>query len=541
MDAVAHLERIRQAMSDPAFYPHPVSCIDVRETHISLVFLTGDWVYKLKKPRNLGFLDFRTRKDRKLFCQQEVCLNQRLSRGVYHDVVAIRRDESGRLSMTGRGSVLEYAVRMRQLPDQASLAALLEGSAVTEEHITDLGRALALFHAEAERGPDIDVFGHPDVIRANMEENFEQIQSLVPGRLDQDDWNFLREVWRACWKNHQDLFRRRVEAGRIRDGHGDLRAEHIYFDPGVQIIDCIEFNQRFRYGDVALDLAFLLMDLDRRGHADVGRRLLAAYARHSNDPEMYALLDFYAAYRAVVRLKVAGLSLDQTDATGQVGLIQDMRTHLRLACLYAFCFGRPVLWIFCGMPASGKSTLAESVTRALNMPLLQSDALRQPDANPGSGAAAPFNTGQYRPVLRDRVYARLLNLAHEHLKSGRGVTLDATFSASRWRQAAVDLACETGAGLIFVECVCAEETIKDRLMARESSPGMSDARLMHFEDLREAYTPFADHLRPALVRIDTNQPLSASLFETLDKAHAVIRRQAQELLAGLENGSGKPR
>ncbi len=539
MHAVAPLERIRQAMSDPGFYPHPVSGIDVRETHISLVFLTGDWVYKLKKPRNLGFLDFRTLKDRKRFCHEEVRLNQRLSRGVYHDVVAIRGNESGHLSMTGRGTVLEYAVRMRQLPDQSSLATLLEASAVTDKHITDLGRALALFHAQAERGPDIDVFGHPGVIRTNMEENFEQIEPLVPGRLDLDDWDFLREVWRACWKNHQDLFRRRVEAGRIRDGHGDLRAEHVYFDAGVQIIDCIEFNQRFRYGDVALDLAFLLMDLDRRGHGDVRRRLLAAYARHSNDPEMYALLDFYAAYRAVVRLKVAGLSLDQTDATGQAGLIRDMRAHLRLACLYAFCFGRPALWIFCGLPASGKSTLAESVTSALNMPLLQSDALRRPDATPVSGAAVPFNTGQYRPVLRDRVYAKMLNLAHEHLKSGHGVALDATFSASRWRQAAVDLACETEAGLVFVECVCAAETIKDRLAARESSPSMSNARLMHFEDLRKAHTPFADHLRPALVRIDTDQPLHASLFETLDQAHAIIRRQAEELLAGLENGSDK--
>lgn len=537
MTTPSRLDAILQAMTDPAFYPHDVSGIEIRQTHISAVLLTGQWVYKLKKPKNLGFLDFRKLSDRGRFCRREVELNGRLSTGVYAGVVGIHEDDRGRLSFGPGGRVVEYAVRMRQLPDETNLARLLESAEFTDDRLAALGGVLAAFHAGAQRSPDIDGFGDPELIRFNMEENFEQIGPYVSGLMDEDKWEFIRQVSRAFWQDHQDLFRHRVQSGRIRDGHGDLRADHVYLHAGIQIIDCIEFNDRFRYGDTALDLAFLKMDLDRLGFAEAARRLVASYARAATDPEIYALLDFYAAYRALVRLKVSCMSMDHADEDRRALLLSDIRAYLGLAFRYALSFGRPTLWVFCGLPASGKSTLAERTAAALFLPLFSSDAVRKEDPDAPADAVAPFNTGLYRPLLRGRVYARLLNLAQERLKRGASVALDATFSEARWRLAAAELAADLRVGLIFVHCTCAVETIRLRLAAREDTCGASDARLFHLDDMLGSYEAFEPAPQDAYLPVDTDHDPDACLLETLSGAYALRCEQVD----GLESDLLAPR
>ncbi len=518
-------EDICRAMSDPAFYPHPVCHVERRETHISVVFLAGEWVYKLKKHKDLGFLDFRDPARRLHYCRQEVNLNQRLSFGVYQDVVGIHEGESGLCFGPVEGA-LEYAVKMARLPDEASLEALLRRGGITQEDIARLGRALAGFHARAQRGPDIDAYGDIGHIRFNMEENFTQIQPFAQDLLDSQKWEFFRQVCRSFADNHVDLFAHRVLEGRISDGHGDLRAEHVYFHNGVQVIDCIEFNERFRYGDCALDLAFLIMDLDRLGHADAGRLLLQAYATAAGDAEAYALMDFYAAYRAAVRLKVSCFSLEY--ATDRSAVKRDIRGYLDQACRYAVSFGRPVLWVFCGLPASGKSTLARRVARALFMPLFASDAVRKREPDfPGAGVVA-FDSGAYRPVLRSRVYAGLFNLAQDEIKKGRSVVLDATFSKAEWRESAMRLAEDQKAGLIFVECVCSPGTIRARLALRECEAGESDARLIHFEDLVARFEPFDGESGGARITIDTDQAVEDCFYQILAQGHAFKHAQAGE-------------
>lgn len=530
MKPAGQFQNILKAMSDPAFYPHAVTRIEFRETHISAVFLTGQWVYKLKKAKNLGFLDFRELSDRRRFCRREVELNQRLSTGVYHGVVAIHVDGRGNLSFGPEGEIVEYAVKMAQLPESSNLAALLEQGDLDDGRLAALGDTLADFFARAERGPEIDAFGDPEIIRFNTEENFEQIQPFVAGRLDADMWAFIREVSRSFRTDREDLFRHRMRTGRIRDGHGDLRADHVYFHDGVQVIDCIEFNERFRYGDAALDLAFLMMDLERLGHGRTGRRLLDAYARTARDPEIYALLDFYAAYRALVRLKVACFSLKN----GREPLPADAGRCFSLAYRYALSFGRPALWVFSGLPASGKSTLAERAAAALFMPLFQSDSVRKQDADfPDDGVTA-FNAGAYRPVLRGRVYAKLLNLAQEELRKGRSVALDATFGESRWRQAAVELAADHNVGIVFVRCMCSTETIRSRLARREEERGTSDARLFHLDDMIRNYEPVGAEMDGVCIETDTDRDVEESFYDTLAAGHALKSAQA-EVLA---NGSG---
>lgn len=533
MTSPSRLDAILRAMSDPAFYPHDVSRIEIRQTHISAVLLTGQWVYKLKKPKSLGFLDFRKLAERRRFCRREAELNGRLSSGVYAGVVGIHEDDRGRLSFEPGGRVVEYAVKMRQLPEEANLAHLLESGCFTDDRLEALGRVLATFHAGALRSPDIDGFGDPELIRFNMEENFEQIGPYASGLLDIEKWEFIRQVSRAFWKDHHDLFRHRVRSGRIRDGHGDLRVDHVYFHDGIQIIDCIEFNDRFRYGDTALDLAFLSMDLDRLGFAEAARRLVAFYARAASDPEVYALLDFYAAYRALVRLKVACMSMAQADDRHRALLQSEVRTYLSLAFRYALSFGRPTLWVFCGLPASGKSTLAERTASALFMPVFSSDAVRKEDPGTPADSVAPFNTGLYRPLLRGRVYARLLNLAQEHLRNGSSVALDATFSESRWRQAAAELAADLRVGIVFVHCACAVETLRLRLARREGSCGASDARLHHLDDMLRSYEAFEPAPADAYLPVDTDKDPQSCLLETLSGAHSLRCRQLDRLESDL--------
>ena len=539
MNPHPRLEDILSAMSDPAFYPHAVSRLEIRHTHMSAVFLTGQWVYKLKKPRNLGFLDFRSLPDRGRYCRREVELNGRLSSGVYADVVSIRTDGQGNLSLGPGGRVVEYAVRMRQLPEEANLGRLLETGGFTDDLLEALGRTLAGFYVGALRSPDIDAFGDPELIRFNMEENFEQIAPFAAGLLDAEKWEFVRQVSRAFWKDHQGLFLHRVRSGRIRDGHGDLRTDHVYFHDGIQIIDCIEFNDRFRYGDAALDLSFLKMDLDRLGHPEISRRLLAAYARAAGDPEIYALADFYAAYRALVRLKVACMSANQAETGDLTALRRETGAYLDLAFQYALIFGRPVLWIFCGLPASGKSTLAEKAATALFMPLFSSDAVRKEDGEAAAPSVVPMDTGPYRPLLRGRVYARLLNLAMERLKNGSSVALDATFSETRWRLAAMQMADDLKAGIIFVHCVCSTDTLRHRLAARDASPGSSDARLFHLDDMQKRYEAFAPSPENAYLRIDTDRQVESSLHDLLSGAHALMNGQTERIRDRLRGSGGK--
>ena len=523
MDQGTQLSALREAMSDPAFYPHAVSRVEVRETHISLVFLTGNLVYKVKKPVDFGFLDFRSRSARKRFCRREVELNQRLSHGIYMDVVDISEDEAGRLNMADAGKTVDHAVRMVQLPDEANLAALLRRGPLAAERLKALGGVLADFYATAEHGEDIDAFGEPGLIRVNTEENFEQIGPFVPGRLDETGWEFIRQVSRSYLADHEELLLHRVRQGRIRDGHGDLRADHIYFHDGVQIIDCIEFNERFRYGDAALDLAFLLMDLDRLGHGETGKRLLSAYARTARDPEVYALVDFYAAYRALVRLKIACFSLNRS---GEEGL-REAGTYLRLAYRYALSFGRPVLWVFSGLPGSGKSTLARQVSQALFMPVFQSDLVRKQDPDFPDQGVAPMDAGAYRPVMRGRVYAKMLNLAQDQLRQGRSVALDATFSEEKWRGEAMELARSHNVGFIIVHCSCRTDTLKVRLSQRRDS--LSDARAFHLDEMRERFAPFEADTKDIRLDIDTEASEEQCLHDILEKAHALRAAQAQRL------------
>ncbi len=517
-DPMQRFKSVCEAMTDPEFYPHSVSGIKRRDTHISVVFLTGEWVYKLKKPLNLGFLDFREIDDRRKFCEQEVLLNRRLSRGIYQHTVKIVENKEKGFSMEGDGKVAEYAVKMKQLPDEARLANMLMDNNINRSDLERLGKKLAFFYQKSDRSPQIDQYGQRDMIIFNSEENFKQIAPYVGVLFDRERWKFICEVNRSFLYHHHALFERRLEKGKIRDGHGDLRTDHIYFVDGIQIIDCIEFNDRFRYGDIAVDLAFLHMDMEQLGYPKQSQMVLKSYVDCAHDPEIYALIDFYAAYRAIVRLKVACIRYDELKSREQKkAMTNELHGLLNQAYRYTLLFSRPTLWVFSGLPASGKSSLAQRLASTFSMAVYSSDSIRkEKDSRP---ELVPYGEGKYAEKRRRRVYTKLLAIAQEKLKKGRSVILDATYSRRVWREEVAQLASDMDSNLIFTECEGKLETLLSRLKEREKNPGLSDARIQHLPEIMNHFEPVTELDPRNHIKVKTDSSIDENFHRILSEAY----------------------
>ncbi len=518
MNASSVFETVCLAFADPAFYPHPVSGVERLDTHISAVFLTGRWVYKLKKSVNFGFLDFRTLEARKYFCEMEILLNRRLSQDIYDAAVPVYMDADGRISLEPKGNVVEYAVRMKQLSDERCMASMLLDDRVSADQLADLGKYLADFYARSERNPEIDAFGSIEKVGFNVEENFQQVAPYVEGLLNPHRWEHICKTSRTFLRGHRNLFQKRIRAGRICDGHGDLRTEHVYFQDGIQILDCIEFNDRFRYGDVAVDLAFLHMDMEYREYSEKSQELLYAYVDQAEDPQLYAVLDFYSAYRAVVRLKVSCFTLDGLNPEAAASLKKAISRYQDLAYEYALRFSRPTLWVFCGLPATGKSSLAQEIQSILDITWLQSDKIRRQELSQAPDITV-YGQGIYRPESRDLIYRRLLEEAGTCLKSGRSVIVDATFSRSRWRENALQIARESESDILFVECRCSEDEIVHRLRQREITQGLSDARLQHLPDMIREFEPMETIREQYRITIDAQGAVSQTVHQIVSQGY----------------------
>lgn len=306
---MAELSELIQALLDPRAYPEPPQQVTLMQTQMSLVFLADDHVYKVKKPVDLGYLDYTSLKKRRFYCQREVELNQRLCPDVYQGVVAITR-RGDIIEIGGEGRVIEYAVKMRRLPQEMMMDVLLADGKVTPEMVAGVAVKLAEFHAKAETGKTISVFGDLSTIIENTEENFSQTEKYLDRTITPERYRSIKSFTATFISDNSSLFTKRVEAGRIKDCHGDLHAAHVCFEDGIRIFDCIEFNDRFRYCDVASEVAFLAMDLDNYGQKTLSGHFVQAYVTQSRDRELLALLDFYKCYRAYVRGKVEGFKLD---------------------------------------------------------------------------------------------------------------------------------------------------------------------------------------------------------------------------------------
>ena len=319
----------------PGTYPHKPQKVELVQTQMSFIFLTGEYVYKIKKPVNLGYLDYTTLEKRHFFCQQELELNRRLCPDAYLAVVPIIEGKGG-LRIEGQGKAIEYAVKMKQLPRDRMMDVLLTRGEVTLEMVARVAEKLADFHQKAETNLQIAAFGRLDVIHQNCDENFAQTEKYVGLTIPEEGYQRIKDYTDDLIENNVRLFDKRVREGRIRDCHGDLHAAHVCFTDDICIYDCIEFNDRFRYCDVASEIAFLAMDLDRYEQAGLSRHLVNTYVGLSHDDEVRKLLNFYKCYRAYVRGKVESFKLDDAlmSQSEKAKALESAQSYFQLAESY---------------------------------------------------------------------------------------------------------------------------------------------------------------------------------------------------------------
>jgi uncharacterized protein len=445
----------REALLDWLERRAPTEPVETVETHISIVAFQGDQAYKLKKAVAFAFMDLSTPSLREADCKREVALNRRLAPDVYFGVAAVT-DRDGR--------VVDHVVVMRRMPADRRLATLARNGADVAACLDQLANDLAEFHSSAPSGPSIDAAATRDAVAELWEMGFSQTHQFEGVILDRDTARCVATLTRRYLAGRDRVFAQRIAAGRARDGQGDLLAEDIFcLEDGPRVLDCLEFDNRLRAGDVLADVAFLAMDLERLGRPDLAGGFLDRYRDDAHDAWPESLEHHYIAYRAHVRAKIACLR----DAQGAHTAAVDAAVLLNLAHDHLEA-GRVRLVLVAGPPATGKTTLAVALGNELRWPVLRSDVIRKELGGlaPLARADGPLDEGLYAPAWTDQTYAALLGRAEMLLSTGESVILDASWSTSRWRAAAEELAQVTSSDLVALRCHAPPAVTSARAAAR---------------------------------------------------------------------------
>jgi aminoglycoside phosphotransferase family enzyme/predicted kinase len=529
------LPRLIEALSDPTPYPHPVEGVEVRQTHISVVFLAGPFAYKVKKPVRPGFLDFGTLQKRRHFCEEEVRLNRRLAPHVYLGVVPVVAS-GGRVCFEGEGELIEWAVKMQRLPEAATFQERLRRGAVGVELAEALARRIAAFHRGAESNERIAACGRSGAVARLFRDVFGRASSQVGTTVTRAVLDRVRARVETVLTGLRCLMEARADRGMPRDCHGDLHLDHVYFFPerappaDLVIIDCIEFNEHFRFGDPVADMAFPVMDFAFSGRRDLARAFADAYFRAADDEEGRPLLPLYTAYRAAVRGTVEGLLLAEREVpeAERAAALARARAHWLLALTELEEPGRrPCLLLVAGLPGTGKSSLARDLAARADFGVVRSDVVRKelaglPDGRP---APRPLPQALYTAAWNEQTYAECLRRAERLLFEGRRVLVDATFREERQRQTFLEAAVRWGVPGALLLCQSEPATVRRRLEARRGD--VSDADWPVSVRVASAWEELGPVSRQALHVLSTE----GSPEQVLERALAVLRQ------AGLHDGS----
>ena len=528
MNELIAQEQLLPFLLNPRSYPHRPQRVVFVQTHSSFLFIAGAFVYKVKKAVNFGFLNFSTLAKRRYFCERELTLNQRLSPKMYLSVVPISMS-NGLFEFGESGRIIEYAVKMRRLSPRGFLDKLVERGAVTKKDLDRVIGRLKQFYLAQHLSEEIEAWGHINRLKISTDENFRQTATFIGQTLSRPAFETIQFYTRQFYRKHRKLFQSRVKEHWIRDCHGDLHLEHIHLTPGaLHIYDCIEFNDRLRYIDVANDVAFLAMDLDYEGRPDLARYFSAKIAKALNDSGMQRLLDFYKCYRAYVRGKVESLHsvTHAAPESERRSSAQRAGRYSRLALQYAVAGSEPLALVVMGRIASGKSTLARALGNELDWPVISSDRLRKELAGFPlfKRTSEALRTRLYLREMTEKVYKKLLDTAASHVREDRSVILEATFAQRRHREVLKRKFASRGIRFCLIEVQATDKIIKERLEAREAKADeVSDARLEDFETLTQLYQPPTEVDEKELVKVATSASLEVATIFALKE---FVRRSA---------------
>lgn len=525
MPAMTPFDILIQSLKNPACYGPEVREVVLLETHISYVFLAGEYAYKIKKPLDLGFLDFSSLEKRRFYCQEELRLNRRLAPDLYLDVIAISGSPEN-LAFDGDSPVIEYAVKMRQFPQEALLDRLEADGRLMPAHIDQIAASIATFHGSIPSAPEDSPFGSSHNIQLPALENFEQIRPLLTDQKDIDRLSAL-QAWtiQETWLLEKD-FAARKRGGFIRECHGDMHLGNMALvDNTVTIFDCIEFNDNLRWIDVISEVAFLVMDLLRRNQHGLAYRFLNDYLENTGDYEGISVLRYYLVYRALVRAKVACIRASQPglDDKQRSQIVDQYREYIQLAEGFSAPPKQGIV-INHGFSGSGKTTLTQALLEQLGAIRVRSDIERKrlfnmtPQAKSGSG----IDSGIYSKQAGSRTYARLAGIAESIVQAGYPVIVDATFLKLEDRMTFHALAEELQTPFIILDFQATESILRARVLQREmrgtdaSEAGV--AVLEHQLATQQIFSP--DEMRDVIEVDATQESIPAKVLARIQSALA---------------------
>jgi hypothetical protein len=507
---------LSEVLRNPAFFPDKPQEVKIVQTHASYLVLTDHFVYKIKKSVDLGFLDYTTLEKRKHFIELEFALNGRLCSNIYLEILPIyKRDET--LSFEEPGEIVEYALKMVRMNDNDFFINRLNNGRIMQDDMREIAEKLAVFYQNEGTTDEISQWGHVEKIRISTDQNFRQSLMDIGETLSEEQYSLIRIYTETFLSDRASLFEKRITEGWIRNCHGDLHLDHFHYHNGAWCIyDCIEFNDSFRYIDVASDIAFLTMDLDYNGRPDLVAIFLKEFDRMVPDPDRANLETFYRCYRAVVRGKVesmisrdSGLSPDEAAlAAGRA------RRYYSLSLRYAVLNTIPCVYIFMGLIASGKSGLAKRLASETGVPIFRSDVIRKdlaglplyerPDTD--------IRNRLYKSDMTKRVYDFLEESAIAVIQSGSSVVIDCTYSKSIHRKALTGRLESESIPYLFIEVWAPESVLKERLLKREMKKDIvSDARLEDYDTITASYEPPIEI--DGLIRLETTGSKSESFMQ----------------------------
>jgi aminoglycoside phosphotransferase family enzyme/gluconate kinase len=500
-----------RSLLQPAVYEHPVTEIQLIETHISWVILTGDYVYKIKKPVNLGFLDFSTLPRRRFCCNEELRLNSRLAAEIYLDVVAIAGTPAKPL-LHGDGEVIEYAVKMVQFPQQAQLDNMLAAGRLENRHIDALAEMVAKFHQQTDIASADSSFGDPQQVYHPVAENFSQIREHLVTNSYDDQLAQLEDWSKSAFAALVPVFEQRKHQGYIRECHGDMHLRNlVWFNNKPMAFDCLEFNPALRWIDTVSEVAFLVMDLQDRNQPALARRLLNNYLQQCGDYPGIQVLNFYLVYRALVRAKVDAIRAAQPGimAAEKNEAENEFQAYLQLASSYTQQ-QTPKLIITHGMSASGKSTLTQPLLETMGAIRIRSDVERKRlfGIDPAADSKSGIDAGIYSTEAGTKTYAKLRELAGVVLDAGFTVIIDAAFLKNEQRQPFQQLACEKQVPFIILQFTAPAEILRQRIKARAHD--VSEADLAVLEHQLVSTKPLSADDKRYLISVDTEASFDAA-------------------------------